>query len=211
MLPRSPSKKVLFSLGVLGCVVVAMAADQIQPKPVSGHPTTAPTTAPSSNISVERGRYLVSVIGCNDCHTPMTMGPNGPQPDMSRMLSGHPQKVKLITPDVDAHGDWVWAGNATNTAFAGPWGVTYAANLTPDTMTGLGIWTEQIFLNTIRRGKHWGEARPIMPPMPWQAFNNMTDDDLRSIYAYLRTIPPVSNTVPDYEPPPKPARSVAAK
>jgi hypothetical protein len=205
MLPRLlPSRKLLLSLAALGCVAAAIAADQAKSK------QTADREPASEGISVERGRYLVSITGCNDCHTPFKMGQHGPEPDMSRMLSGHPQTVKVTRPDVDPRADWVWAGNATNTAFAGPWGVTYAANLTPDTMSGIGIWSEQIFVNAIRRGKHWGEARPIMPPMPWQAFSNMTDDDLRSIYAYLRTIPPVSNTVPDYEPP-RPAHAKPAK
>jgi mono/diheme cytochrome c family protein len=201
MLPRpSPSKKFLFSLVALGCVVAAIAAEEVKSKQPEREPS-------SEGVSVQRGRYLVAITGCNDCHTPFKMGPSGPEPDMSRMLSGHPQNVKVTRPDGDPHADWVWAGNATNTAFAGPWGVTYAANLTPDTMSGIGIWTEQMFVNAIRRGKHWGEARPIMPPMPWQAFSNMTDDDLKSIYAYLRTIPPVSNAVPDYEPPPRPAHA----
>jgi hypothetical protein len=206
---RLPSKKVLFGLGILGCMVGTMAADAIRPKtPVA----PSPTTVPSGNTSVERGKYLVSIAGCNDCHTPFIMGSNGPEPDMTRMLSGHPQNAKLSKPpQIDLASGWGWAGSATNTAFAGPWGTTYAANLTPDTMSGIGIWTEDIFVNAIRRGKHWGEARPIMPPMPWQVYRNMTDDDLKSVYAYLRTIPPVSNTVPDYEPPPKPARSVATK
>ena len=198
------SKKLLFSLAALGCIVAAIAADEVKSKQPDREPTSA-------GVCVERGKYLVAITGCNDCHTPFKMGKNGPEPDMSRMLSGHPQNVKLTRPDVDSRADWVWAGNATNTAFAGPWGVTYAANLTPDTMSGIGIWSEQIFVNAIRRGKHWGEARPIMPPMPWQAFSNMTDDDLRSIYAYLRTIPAVSNTVPDYEPPARPARGEKAK
>jgi mono/diheme cytochrome c family protein len=147
-------------------------------------------------VRVERGRYLVGFGGCNDCHTPLKMGANGPEPDMTRMLSGHPQQVVMPAPP-SPKGPWLWSGAGTNTAFAGPWGVSYTANLTPDRLTGLGIWDEQMFVKTIRTGRHWGVSRPILPPMPWQNFRHMTDDDLGSIYAYLRTIKPVRNQVPD--------------
>jgi hypothetical protein len=149
---------------------------------------------------VERGRYLVSICGCNDCHTPWKMGEKGPEPDMSRMLSGHPQDVKL-DPAPEARNGWGWTGARTNTAFSGPWGVTYAINLTPDPLSGIGIWTEDMFVRAIRLGKHWGQSRPIMPPMPWQVYRNMTDEDLHAVWSYLRTIPPIENRPPDYDPP----------
>jgi len=145
---------------------------------------------------VERGKYLVTLASCNDCHTPWKLGPKGPEPDMSRMLSGHPQQMPM-PPAAAPSGPWVWSGAATNTAFAGPWGVSYAFNLTPDKNTGIGIWTEDIFIKTIRNGRHWGVARPILPPMPWQNIREMTDEDLRAVFAYLRSIPPVTNKVPD--------------
>ena len=145
---------------------------------------------------VERGEYLVTIGGCNDCHTPFKLGPNGPEPDMTRMLSGHPQNLPM-PPVEPGPGPWAWSGAITNTAFAGPWGVSYAFNLTPDEHTGIGIWTEDIFMKTIRTGRHWGVSRPILPPMPWFNYRHMTDEDLRSVYAYLRSIPPVSNKVPD--------------
>lgn len=163
--------------------------------------TTTASKAPSRNTQlqarVERGRYLVSAIGCNDCHTPLKMGARGPEPDFSRMLSGHPAQMKADVAPKLQPGPWMWAGAATNTAFAGPWGISYAANLTPDKNTGIGIWTEDMFVKTIKTGRHWGVARPILPPMPWQAFSTMTEEDLRSIYAYLRTVKPVTNQVPD--------------
>jgi cytochrome c553 len=149
---------------------------------------------------VERGKYLVAAMGCNDCHTPWQMGPKGPEPDMTRMLSGHPAALKL-PPAPAAQGPWLWTAAATNTAFAGPWGVSYAANLTPDQNTGMGIWREEDFVKAIRLGKHFGVSREILPPMPWPAFRNLNDEDLKSIYAFLRTIPPVSNHVPDPQPP----------
>jgi mono/diheme cytochrome c family protein len=146
---------------------------------------------------VERGKYLVTVTACSDCHTPMKMTLKGPQPDMTRFLSGHPQDVKL-PPAPGPAGPWIWHGTGTNTAFAGPWGVTYAINLTPHTH-GLSVWTEEMFIKAMRTGKHMGESRPIMPPMPWPSFGQMTDADLRAMFAYLKTIPPVNNVVPDYQ------------
>jgi mono/diheme cytochrome c family protein len=150
---------------------------------------------------VARGKYLVTAVGCTDCHTPWKMGPKGPEPDMTRYLSGHPEKLRM--PECKVHpGQWVGAPSMTE--FHGAWGKTFAANLTPDVNTGLGIWTEDMFIRAIREGKHMGQSRPIMPPMPWSNFRNFNDEDLKSIYAYLRTIPPITNHVPDYEPPPAP-------
>ncbi|MBV8516375.1 MAG: c-type cytochrome [Acidobacteria bacterium] len=169
--------------------------------------SAAKQEAQLARARVARGQYLVTVGGCNDCHTPLKMGANGPEPDMSRMLSGHPEEVKISA--APKHGDpaWMWSGNGTNTAFAGPWGISYARNLTPDRMTGIGIWDEAMFIKTIRTGRHWGVSRPILPPMPWFNYAKMTDEDLKSVYAYLRTIKPVHNQVPDAVlAPPPPAR-----
>lgn len=160
----------------------------------------AATPAADPEARVARGKYLVDSIGCSDCHTPFRMGPNGPEKDPDRFLSGHPAELKLPpAPPLDSA--WIMTANATLTAFAGPWGVSYAMNLTPDVNTGIGIWTEDIFVRAIREGRHWGQSRPIMPPMPWQFFRNLTDEDLKSIFAYLRTIKPVVNRVPEYQPP----------
>ncbi len=87
------------------------------------------------------------------------------------------------------------------TTWAGPWGVSYAANLTPDPTTGLGAWNEQMFIAALRNGKHMGSGRPVLPPMPWQAFRNFTDADLKAIFAYLRTLKPIKNAVPPPMPP----------
>ena len=153
---------------------------------------------------VERGKYLVTIMGCNDCHTPFKMGPNGPEPDMTRMLSGHPETMKLPPPPAPS-GPWVASFAGTFTAFAGPWGVSYAANLTPDQSTGLGIWTEEMFLKAVKAGKHMGTSRPIQPPMPWMWLGKATDDDLKAVFAYLKSVPPIVNHVPDYQEPASPA------
>ncbi|HXH07014.1 MAG TPA: hypothetical protein VNI83_10530 [Vicinamibacterales bacterium] len=151
--------------------------------------------------AIERGRYLVTAVGCNDCHTPFKMGPAGPEPDMTRQLSGHPENLKVAAgAPLDA--PWLWAGLGTNTAFSGPWGVSFAANLTPDQNTGIGIWTEDMFVNALRTGRHMGVSRTILPPMPWLWFRHFSDEDLKAMYAYLRSIPPIRNRVPDPIPPP---------
>jgi mono/diheme cytochrome c family protein len=162
------------------------------------------TTAQEHSVRVKRGEYLVNTSGCHDCHTPWKMGEKGPEPDMSLALSGHPQDLKM-PPAPKLEMPWAWAGGATNTAFAGPWGISYARNLTSDEMTGLGGWPEEMFINAIRRGRHRGAGRPILPPMPWPVYRNLTDEDLKSIYAYLQTVPAVSNQVPEAQiaaPPP---------
>jgi mono/diheme cytochrome c family protein len=149
---------------------------------------------------IKRGELLVTVGGCVDCHTPFKMGANGPEKDMSRGMSGHPESVKLPPPPALSK-EWNWAGAATGTAFVGPWGTTYSANLTPDRETGMGGWKEKDFIQAMRTGKHIGVARPILPPMPWQGLAALPDWDLRAIYAYLMAQPAVKNKVPDYAPP----------
>ena len=162
-------------------------------------PGAAATKAPATRVA--RGKYLVSTAGCHDCHTPWHMGPKGPEPDTSRALSGHPEQLQMPPAPALPEGPWLVVTGATNTAFAGPWGVSFTANLTPDADTGLGSWTLRDFTQTIRSGKHMGRGREILPPMPIQAYNNFTDADLESIYAYLRTIAPVKNRVPEPRPP----------
>jgi mono/diheme cytochrome c family protein len=150
---------------------------------------------------LERGKYLVTTSGCNDCHTPWKMGPKGPEPDMERMLSGHPQDMAL-PPAPLPQGPWIVAAAATNTAWSGPWGVSFTANLTPDAETGLGKWTQRNFTETIRTGRHMGRGRPILPPMPIPMYKHFNDADLEAIFAYLKSIPAVRNKVPEPLAPP---------
>jgi cytochrome c553 len=156
----------------------------------------APQAASARTSNLERGAYLVRIMGCNHCHTPYTLGPNGPHPDMTRALSGHPGELAM--PAAPALGDspWSWHGAATNTAFAGPWGVSFAANLTPDAETGLGKWTPEMFIATMRTGRHEGKGRPILPPMPAENLAALTDDDIRDLFAYLQSLKPIRNRVP---------------
>lgn len=154
------------------------------------------TVASSQEDLVKRGEYLVTVGGCDDCHSPKVFGPQGPAIDPERRLSGHPENVALESVDKNTLKSWVLF-NAHNTATVGPWGATFAANLTPDA-TGLGTWTEEQFIKALREGKFKGldNTRQLLPPMPWQSYAKMTDDDLKAMFAYLKTIKPVKNSVP---------------
>ncbi len=152
--------------------------------------------SPDPKGDVARGAYLVRTMGCNDCHTPLKMGPKGPEPDMTRMLTGHPADLKMPpAPDL-GKGPWMMSAAATMTAFAGPWGVSYAANLTPDPETGIGNWTEKTFVDALRTGKHMGKGRPILPPMPFAGIAGASDKDLHAIFVYLKSLAPVKNAVP---------------
>ena len=194
---------------ILGALLLLISMTGCQPPEAAQAKATVETQAGPAVDLVARGQYLVTVAGCNDCHTPFKMGPNGPEPDMTRMLAGHPQDLQMPAAPA-AQGPWSWAGAATNTAFAGPWGVSYASNLTPEPNSGIGIWTEDLFIKALRTGRHWGQARPILPPMPWQNYSRMTDEDLKAMYSYLRTIPPVANNVPESVPAPPPQNAAPA-
>jgi cytochrome c len=145
---------------------------------------------------IKRGDYIALTAGCHDCHSPKKFGPHGMSLDSSRLLSGHPSESPLPPVNVKSlePGQWMsFSGDLTT--WVGPWGMTNTANLTPDSATGIGAWTEAQFINTIRNGKHLGDGRPIMPPMPWEFIGKMTDDDLKAIYAFLNSLPPVKNPV----------------
>jgi mono/diheme cytochrome c family protein len=152
---------------------------------------------------IERGAHLVRTMGCNDCHTPWVMGPRGPEMDMSRALTGHPADVVMPPPPTLPAGPWIGTMSATNTAWAGPWGVSFTANLRPDPDTGLGNWTEDMFIATMRTGRHEGKGRPILPPMPYWMIGELNDADIKALFAYLQSLPPVKNRVPQPIDPPE--------
>lgn len=145
---------------------------------------------------IERGKMLATLGGCNDCHTPLkfdsTLGLLMPQRD--RLLSGHPAGApdpasSLASPDQAVVGP-------TSTSFRVPFGVVYASNLTPDRETGLGAWNETIFIQTMRKGRHLGAGRPVLPPMPWVGIRQLSDADLEALFAYLQSLEPIYNPVP---------------
>jgi cytochrome c553 len=192
---RSPARTVLF-VAALVSLSTAMA-NAIDPN------ATLSNAAARRNARVERGAYLVKTMGCNDCHTPWKLGPRGPEPDMTRALTGHPADFVIAEIPKPPAAPWAWMAAATNTAFAGPWGVSFTANLTPDPETGLGKWTEDMFIAALRTGRHEGKGRPIMPPMPWPMIGQLADEDLKSVFAYLQSLPPVKNRVPSPLDPPE--------
>jgi mono/diheme cytochrome c family protein len=165
----------------------------------SAAPIRARAAAPSKQVLL--GQKLVTLGGCNDCHTPLKMGPDGPAPDTTRLLSGHPEQLAMPPAPTLPEGPWLFVAGATMTAWSGPWGVSFTANLTPDAETGLGRWTEKEFVSTLRTGRHQGRGRALLPPMPIPAFTALGDDELKAIFAYLRSIPAVKNRVPEPLPP----------
>ena len=170
-----------------------------QPAGAQEPPEVAASAAASTEDLVRRGEYIVTAGACHDCHTPWKMGEKGPEPDMARAFSGHP--ADMVMPEIPLpQAPWGWVGSATNTAFRGPWGVSYAANIS-SARTGLGDWTEEMFIQTIREGKRFGNGRPIMPPMPWPAFAQFSDEDLKAMFAYLKSTQPIENRPPDWQPP----------
>ncbi|MFX0555469.1 diheme cytochrome c-553 [Maribacter sp. CXY002] len=150
----------------------------------------------------ERGEYLVSIIGCADCHTPKKMTEMGPVPDMDRYMMGFDSSGALPPiPENVPLGPWaLFAGDLT--AAVGPWGTSYAGNLTPD-KTGIGNWTLNQFKKAIKEGKYKGldNSRPILPPMPVEAYRHLEDDDVEAIFTYLKSLKPIENIVPAYTPP----------
>ncbi|MFN3664900.1 MAG: c-type cytochrome [Sediminibacterium sp.] len=153
---------------------------------------------------IARGEYLVTVAGCNDCHSPKVMTPMGPMPDTTKLMSGYPSEHGIPTLTEALAKDQQWVKMSPDvTAFAGPWGISFGANLTPDETTGIGNWTEEVFVKTLRTGKHLGQegGRPVMPPMPWYNVAKMTDEDLSAVYSYLMSLPAIKNPVPAPIPP----------
>lgn len=178
------------TLLTLGLPVAVVLSGCSQPAP-------APAAAPAPAVSpVEHGKMLVVGGGCHDCHTPKSFGPKGPEPDLTRMLSGHPESAGVPPHFKDAKGSpYSTHANDHLTAWSGAWGVSFAANLTPDD-TGIGTWSEEMFVKALKSGKHQGAGRQILPPMPWNWYGQLPDDDLKAIFAYLKSLPPIANKVP---------------
>ncbi len=148
------------------------------------------------------GEHLLTITGCHDCHTPKKMGPMGPELDMDRALSGHPSQQPVPNLDrLELESKGVAASQGA-TVWVGPWGVSFASNLTSD-VTGIGNWTEEQFFIALREGKSKGipTNRMMLPPMPYEMFRHMTDEEIKAIFAYLKSTRPVDNVVPAPMPP----------
>jgi len=155
------------------------------------------STELSATQIVQKGEYLVTIMGCNDCHSPKEMGPQGPAVIADLILSGYPaaRPFQKVNPELIKKG-WILF-NADLTAAAGPWGVSFAANLTSD-QTGIGNWTEENFKRALKEGRYKGLEgfRMLLPPMPWANFTVISDDDIKAIFQYLKSTKPVNNVVP---------------
>jgi hypothetical protein len=158
----------------------------------------------SQDEMVALGKYIVHSSACDDCHTPKIFTDKGPVLDTTKLLSGFPQGASLPKVDMNMIGPDKWVMTEKHLgAWVGPWGISYASNLTPDKATGIGTMTEEMFIKTIRDGKYMGVSRPLLPPMPWEVYRNKTDQDLKAIYAYLMSLKPIHNEVPQPTPPDK--------
>jgi len=123
---------------------------------------------------VARGRYLVTLMSCNDCHTP---GYFYGAPDTMRRLSGS---------------DLGWVG---------PWGVVHARNLTPDPETGIGNWSSEEIVHALRTG-NTPDGSQLAPIMPWMNYSSILDEgDAMAIASYLKSLPPITHKNLDRQPP----------
>jgi hypothetical protein len=164
-------------------------------------PSTSEMVKPTSEQLIERGEYLVTIAGCHDCHSPKEMGPI-PKVIQDVMLSGFQASNPVPEVDVKLTSKGMAIFNPDLTASAGPWGISFAANLTSD-QTGIGNWTEENFKRALKEGKYKGleGSRTLLPPMPWFNFGIMLDEDVAAFFAYLKSTPPVKNVVPMPIPP----------
>lgn len=191
-------KKFLTLTAITSGVIIALVACNNETKTTS----PAPVAEISKDSLIKRGEYLVNTMGCDDCHSPKVMGPHGPTPDLGHRFAGHMPTPPLGKPDpaVMKNG-WILM-SMDLTAATGPWGISYAANISSDE-TGIGNWTEAQFIKCLREGKLKGmdETRPLLPPMPWPNFAKLTDTDLKAIFAFLKSTKPIENVVPAPKPP----------
>lgn len=189
-------KKNNFSILILGLVwfVIWTTSCSNNQKPAESN--SANQTISQEDL-VKRGEYLVTIMGCNDCHSPKRMGPNGPEIIPELQLSGYPSDRLIVKFEDPKLKEGFGMFYPDLTATAGPWGVSFAGNLTPDA-SGIGTWTEQQFKIAMTKGKFKGleGSRTLLPPMPWSNFTELKDEDTRAIFAYLKSIKPVRNVVP---------------
>jgi mono/diheme cytochrome c family protein len=162
--------RVLAATGMLAACAAAFTAVSCS---TSGTTATTTPAAMTPEQKLERGRYIVTIAGCVDCHTPGTFYG---LPDTTRMMSG------------------------SELGWEGPWGVTYPRNLTPDRETGIGSWTEEQIVAAFRTGIR-PDKSPILPPMPWPAYAHMSDQDAYALAAYLKSLPPIQHQAPERIPP----------
>ena len=168
--------------------------------------TNIPDLVASKDIDKENkikfGKLLTQEFGCVDCHTPKIIINNQILIDESRMFSGHPQDkiLPVFPPELVGPRKWEGLYIADMTAWGGTWGISYAANLTPDKKTGIGNLSEENFISILSLGIHSNLSREILPPMPWNQISRLNEEEIGAIYLYLRTIKPIKNKVPESVP-----------
>ncbi|NNF34734.1 MAG: diheme cytochrome c-553 [Saprospiraceae bacterium] len=182
---------------VIGVIMAAMACVTIY-----SFTGSVETTVVTESERIEQGKYIVETFGCAHCHTPKKMTDRGPVIDESQWLMGHPADSEIPTiekSEIFSRG-WTYS-NMDHTAHVGPWGISYGANITSD-VTGIGAWSLDHFKKSLSQGKHKGmdNGRPVMPPMPWTDYVHMSDNDIESLFLYLKSTKPIRNIVPAYTP-----------
>lgn len=185
-------RKSIFIVSAIAAIITGIVA--CNSKAGNNKPTTA---ALDSTGLVKRGEYLVNAMGCDDCHSPKRMGEHGPELIPELRFSGFPHEGKLPPANTTEikKGWMMFAPDLTSSV--GPWGQSYAANISGDE-SGIGNWSEKNFFTAIRKGKYKGleNSRDLLPPMPWFVYKNLNDEDIRSIFYFLKATKPVKNIVP---------------
>ena len=185
---------IVWTTAIIAAAIVLTAV--LSTASLNADDSSSPDGPAAKAAQIKRGEYLVEIMGCHDCHTPAKMGPNGPEQDRSRALSGHPEELVMPPAPVLPPGPWVASIAGTFTAFASPAGTVFTRNLTPDKETGLGDWTVEEFIATMKTGRERGKGRPVLPPMPVQNLKALSDSDIRALFAYLQSIPAIKNRTP---------------
>lgn len=190
--------KIKYTLLLIAVVIFyAVTLQSCEPKTNESTQNSSPDSETQVESEIIRGKYLVNIMGCNDCHSPKRMGKNGPEIIPELMLSGYPANRPVITFDSQLIKEGFAMFYPDLTAAAGPWGISFAANLTPDA-TGIGNWTEEQFKKALTQGKYKGldNSRMLLPPMPWVNYAEMKAEDIHAVFIYLKSLAPVENTVP---------------
>jgi mono/diheme cytochrome c family protein len=191
---------IVWGAAVITAAIILTAVLSTASVKADGVGDAGPQTKAGKTAQIARGKYLVDIMGCHDCHTPMKLGPNGPEWDMTRALSGHPEDAPALPP-ANLPAGYMAAIGGTFTSFSGPWGTSFTKNLTPDKETGLGDWTVEEFIATMQTGRERGKGRPVLPPMPVQNLKALSDSDIRALFAYLQSLPAIKNRTPQPQEP----------
>lgn len=191
-------KKVLIITGILAGMVLILSFCSGAEQPAEENKVEVK----ASIDPVAEGEYLITIMGCHDCHSPKQMTEKGPEVIPELAWSGYPANRALPVMSMDAIKKGWGIYNHDLTAFVGPWGTSFAANLTSDP-TGIGTWTEDQFRLALVEGWYKGvpNSRKLLPPMPYQNLADLRDEDVHALYMYLKSTTAVRNVPPQPIPP----------